>query len=69
MQPRSIIEVLSLEPDRIAHPGLEHRLADRLLRLLPRLVLRRPRNFAFMISQFLRRAQMGYWGKYARLPK
>src|SRR5450830_2173754 len=58
MQPRLIIQVLSLKPYRIAYPGLARRLADRLLRLPPRLVLRRPRDLAFEIGHLLRRPQM-----------
>jgi len=58
MQPRLIIKILPLKPYRIAHPGPVRRLTDRLLRLPPRLVLRRPRNLAFMVGQLLRRTQM-----------
>jgi hypothetical protein len=58
VQPRLVIKILPLTPDRIPYPGLVRRLADRFLRLPSNLVLRRPSNLAVAIRQFLRRAQM-----------
>jgi len=58
MQPRLSIKILPFEPERITNSSLVRRLADRFLRLSPRLVLRRPGNITLPIRQLLRRTQM-----------
>src|ERR1041385_194435 len=58
VQPRLLIPILPLKPNRIPEPRPSPSLADRLPRLSPRLVLRRPSHTAFVVRQFLRLAQV-----------
>ena len=58
VQPRLVVKVLPLEPNRIPEPRLPSRLADRLLGFAPGLVLRRPGDPPLMVRQLLRRAQV-----------
>jgi hypothetical protein len=58
MQSRFFIEILTLKPYEISNPCPTCRLADCLFSLTPCFVLSRPSNFAFLIGQLLRGAQM-----------
>jgi hypothetical protein len=53
-----MIEILSLESERILEPDLIRRPADDLLRLAPRLVLGAPGDVARFVGDFLRRSQV-----------
>jgi hypothetical protein len=55
-----LVPVLALEPNRIRYSGLASRVADDLFGLPPGLVLSGPGDIAFVVGQFLRRAQVVY---------
>ncbi|KWN57960.1 hypothetical protein WM23_18250, partial [Burkholderia ubonensis] len=69
MQPRLVIMVLPLEPDRVpCFMAFRLRLPDRLLRA-PRPVPAQPHHFPRLVQQFLRRPQMIVLIKQRRMPR
>ncbi len=58
VQTRLVIMVLPLEPNRVGDRYLAGRFPNRLLRDTPRTVFRAPRNFAVLVRQLLRRAEV-----------
>ena len=58
MKSSFLVQVLALEADRISDPGFARGVANDFTGMAPSLVLRAPGDAAFVVSQFLRRAQV-----------